>query len=364
MNTKALHRTVSIWYISTVLLYYQTSIAQTNIQNSSPQVLFPKAQTSTITDNQNSNPTQGPNKNSSLTSDAINLYKVRKYREITQLLWKNLDKLSRTDFIVLAKSHEKLNQPKDMVKVLNMLIAKNDKDAEAISLLGNANLLENKQNEAIDQYRQALEINPKYLPAYEELIKIYEERKNLYELRLIFQDMIKFIGDKAEYISELCRINYQDGIYEPAVKECNSAIQKNKMIPDNYVYLGLSYINMGNEDKGVKYLNAAAKKFKKTELVQYSYANYLMEHKDFLQAKNYFKLATEADIKSVRSWSGLANSLFELKQYQESYISFQRLCSLDRQKVSELRKVANILRNSKDPWSGKFDQLADRCGLN
>ncbi|MBC7370911.1 MAG: hypothetical protein H7326_05055, partial [Bdellovibrionaceae bacterium] len=186
------------------------------------------------------NVTQGPDKSVAASfSNPEALFKKGDYTAVTELLWKNIDKLDRKAMILLAVAHEKKNEPANMLKVATMLTAKNAKDYEAHYLLGTAQFMNKKNSEALESLKTSLEINPKYQPAYEKLAQMYVEKKNTYELRIVYQDMMDKIGRKPEFLNKLCELNtvidYQE---DQALLYCKDAISKDPKNADNYVYLG------------------------------------------------------------------------------------------------------------------------------
>lgn len=287
------------------------------------------------------------------------------FEKATLLLWKQVDKLDRNALLVLARAHESRKEPLEMIRALNILIAKNAKDVEALTLMGNAYLLQKKNKDAMESYKSAVEINSKYEPAYRGLIDLYEKRTppNLYELRILFQDMIDNIGPRFQYYSKLCEINTMDSTYEPAIQSCNSAIAKNANVADPYVYLGLSYRATGEEQKGIQALKKAANKFPDSELAQFSYAKALEEQKNYVDAMKVYKAGTDANKKSARSWLGLANSAFEIRKYEVALLAFSNSCKYEKKNAAAFRKAAAILRNARTPeWSERFVTAAEGCG--
>lgn len=289
-----------------------------------------------------------------------------RYSRATELLWKHIDKMERTDILVLAKAHEKAKEPVEMIRALNLILSKNQKDAEALTLIGKAHLLQKKSKEARESFEAALEINKKYEPAYRGLIDLYEHRDkpNYYELRILFQDMIQNIGARYQYLVKLCEINTLDGTFEAAIKDCKSAISKKSKLPDAYVYLGLSYRATGDEQKGINTLKKAANAFSNSELAQYSYAKILEEKKNYIDAIEYYKAGTDVDEKSARSWLGLATSSFELRKYDVAIEAFRKACKFERNNAAAFRKAASTLRNKRNAdWAEKYASASENCAF-
>ena len=282
----------------------------------------------------------------------------------TLLLWRYVDKLDHSGLILLAKAHNKKHEPAEMIRALNILVGQNDKDAEALTLLGDAHVEQKKTSDALDNYTAAQLADPKYEPAYLGAIKIYEVRTppNYYDMRILYQDMITHIGNKAEYRSRLCEINTKDKSFQNAITECKEAIDKNAQTPDNYVYLGMSYKENDQEELSLKTLKDTADRFPHSELAQNTYGQILEDKKDYVNALKYFTAATVADPNSTQGWLGVALASFDLRKYEIALPAYQKACKLDKKTAAAFRKATNILRNNRNgDWLEKYESASDTC---
>ncbi|WP_413559135.1 tetratricopeptide repeat protein [Bdellovibrio sp. HCB209] len=295
---------------------------------------------------------------------AQEFYNQKDYEKTTLLLWRQIDKIDRPAIILLAKAHEARSETGDMIRALNNLTSKNDKDFEAYSLLGNAYMLQKKPKEALENYKLAIEANPKYEPPYNALMKMYETRQppNYYEMRILAQDMIDNMGKKAEYLEKLCEINTNDNTFDAGLTSCREAIQKDAKRANSHVNLGLSMKGMGDDDKAKAVLKRAADEFPRSEFAQYTYGRLLEDDKSSIEASKYYKTGTEADPKSARAWLGLATTSFEIKKYEISLIAYKNACKYDKKNAAAFRKATTILRNSRvTDWVGKFESASENC---
>lgn len=287
--------------------------------------------------------------------------------EIIAELSPKIENLGRADLLKLGKAYSADNNPQAAIKVFTAALAKNTKDVEAKTLIGAEQLrvanTKEKEREALETLKGAIEINQKYLPAYREMIKFYEKRKNNYELRLIYQDLVERIGAQAEFITHLCKLTTLEGLYDLSEKYCKQGINLDPKDASNFVYRGLALKETGNPDESEKVLKTAAKDFPKSELAQYTYAATQSEKKNYIQAYTYYKRAVKADLNSVPSLLGLAQSALEIQKVEESFDAFQRACRRDRTIVPHVRRARNALRTiKKTDWDKKFEQLAESCG--
>lgn len=305
-----------------------------------------------------------PNNYALIVTLAEEFYKTAQDDKVTALLWKHVDKIDRRGLVLLARAHLKRNEPTESVRAINILIGKNEKDYEAHTLMGDAQLMRMKNREALDSYKKALEINRQYEPAYNGLVALYEKREppNLYELRILFQDMMEAIGPRAQYMRRLCEINTLDGTYDAAIHMCNSAIAKDPKVAEPYVYLGLAQKANGEEATGNQTLQKAAADFPKSELAQYHHAKNLEEKKSYIEALNTYKKGTDADPKSARSWLGLATTSFEIRKYEISLIAYKNACRYDKKNAVAFRRATTALRNLKNPeWTDRFEEASETC---
>ncbi len=304
-------------------------------------------------------------KNSDLIVDlADELYKKGEYEKVTLLLWKHVERIDRRGLITLARAHAQRKEPTETIRSANILIGKNEKDFEALTLMGDAFAQQKKTKDAMESFKKAIEINPKYEPAYNGLITLYEKREppNFYELRILFQDMIDSIGPRPQYLRKICEINTLDGTFEPAVTTCKEAIQKDPRTADAYVYLGLSYKALGEMATALKTLKKAAQDFPASELAQYHYGRHLEEQKNYLEAMKIFKKGTEADDKAGRSWLGLATTSFELRKYDIALLAYKNACKYDKKNAVAFRRATAVLRNSKNSqWTDQFEAASENC---
>jgi tetratricopeptide (TPR) repeat protein len=307
-------------------------------------------------------PVAAPSPEVNILATAEADFKKGDYDKVTELLWKNIDKLNRKGLLLLAVAHEKKKEPVNMIKVANMLTSKDPKDFEGFYLVGSAQMMSKKNSEALESLKTALEINPKYQPAYEKLAQMYEEKKNNYELRILYQDMLDNIGRKAEFLTKLCEINTKDGQEDQALSSCKEAMAKDPKIPDNYVYLGIMQQQAGDIELAKKSLKTAADAHSKSEFAQYTYGNILEEQKNYLESSKYYLRGTQADPQSARSWLGYAKSSFELLKYEAALEAYKKACKLDQKNAVAFRKATTALKITKDKgWVGPFEKASESC---
>lgn len=294
--------------------------------------------------------------------EAEALYKKGDMKEVTALLWKNIDSLDRNGFILLLKAHKKKEEWGEVIRAANLLLSRHPKDEEGMTYLGEAQYRRQKRpDEAKETLNQVLQINRKYQPAYEILALIYEN--NPYERRLLYQDMIEIFGPKADFLTQLCQLNVEDGENEQGEKYCTQAIEAAPKVPENHVYLGLIAKQKGETDVAKKRLRAAALRFPQSEFAQYEQASFMEAEANWIDAHRFYDVCVKANTKSDRCWVGLGNAAVQLRKYEEAIEAFNKACQIaGRKNAPIVRRAVSTARQRKDlDWSEKIGRVAERC---
>lgn len=285
-----------------------------------------------------------------------------RYDEATTLLWKQIDKIDNHGFSVLMQAHEAKKEWPEVIRAANLTIAKDPKNEEALTRLGNAQFMRNRKTEAKESLKKALEVNKMYQPAYDTLIRIYEGN-NPYEQRLLLQDMVELFGPKAMFLTKLCTLNTNDGENEQGEKVCQQAIKVNPKIPENHVHLGIIAKQKDEPERAKPLLKAAAAEFPESEYAQTEAAVFMEAEKNYVDAYKYFDRCLTANPNSERCQMGLANSGIQLEKYDRAYEAFQKACRKNgRKNASDVRRAYRALQQRKaGEWVTKFETLAERC---
>lgn len=287
----------------------------------------------------------------------------KKYAQATEVLWKNIDHLTESELVLLTKAHYLNKDYFESMKAANLVLAKNEKNFEALTYLGLSQLRKKKDREAKDYFRRANEINPVYMPAINGLVEIYEKGSNYYELRLVYQDLITHLGEKAEFLTKLCEINTKDGITEQAQTYCRKAVQADPKIPENYSNLGIVYKNIHDLPKAKEQLQVAADKFPKSEINQLNYAAFLEEQKNFIEAFKYYDRCIKINDYIEKCWVGYTSTSYQIQKFAETLVGLKKACAFNKKHSFIGRKASSFARSAKQPdWAKKIDTLSEICG--
>lgn len=334
-------------------------------ENSSPSIKSPvKSQNETT---QKSVPPSEPppqlEKRSPFLDEMTALFEKKQYSKITPILWAKIDVLNRAEMLLLVKAHYYNKEYTESIKAANLMLAKNEKDEEILTLLGLNYLKRKKDREAKEFFKKATDVNPVYSPALDGLAEIYEKNSNYYELRLIYQDLIKKLGEKPELLKKLCDINTKDGVNDAAIENCRKGMLKDPKTAANFVNLGIVYKNMGEQEKAKQQLSLAAQKFPSSDLAQMQYAIFLEDQKNYIEAYKFYNSCNKANNYIERCWVGLAVTSYQMLKFKEAYDAMKKSCSFNRKHSIIGRKAALQARNAKQSdWAKKFESLADICG--
>lgn len=292
-------------------------------------------------------------------------FKNGEHGKVIELLLDNNNVISKPSRLMLADSLHEKKRYEDEIRVLDSVLKENPDDFLVLTKIANAYLNANKSDEAILSFRAAIKKNPKYLPAYENLLFLFESSDNYYESRLVLKDMMRKFGNRSEYMHKLCRIDSLDGYLESSSKACLDAIFRDPSYPDSYIYLANNYRDTGEKVKALKAYTDAAKRFQQSEFVQSAAGRYFAEMKDFHAAYRYFSKAIKINPQSLRAHLGLAKSALEIKKYRTSLEAYIKACKMDRTVVVEFRHAASQLRVQQNyKWASDFEIKSSHCRLS
>ncbi len=114
-----------------------------------------------------------------------------------------------------------------------------------------------KPREAEKQYRQALEINPKYLPAMEGLARLQDRENHFDEAVATYQKAIALSPQEGRLHNELGLCLHRSGKTAEAVKSLEQAIRLQPERPNYHNNLAMMYLELNRPDAALEQLIAA-----------------------------------------------------------------------------------------------------------
>ena len=233
--------------------------------------------------------------------------------------------------------------------ILNRLIGQSEKNIAALTVLGRIHLKnKHKKESGLELLNRAIKVNPKYQPAYQELIEFYFKQNNLYEVRILYQDMIEKIGPKKEFYAGLCNVLSKDSLYDEATRACIKGIQLDPHHVKNYMILSEIYKVTSSTELSESIIKKTALAFPKSALAQQVYGELLYSKRNLEEAFAVFKKAYSAEPQSSRVMVSVANAAFDLQKYDEALDFYIKACQADRQTGFEFRRATNTFRLQKN----------------
>ncbi len=296
------------------------------------------------------------------TTQPLSQSELKRYNDIVDQLSPKVEKLTRRELVDLGKAYSAIGNWTGAIKMFTAVLSNYPKDVEAKTLIAAEQIRTGKERDGLQTLKSVLEINKKYIPAYRYLIGIYERRKNHYELRMIYIDLVASFGKKIEYITKLCELTANEGLFDQAVEYCTTGTELDKKEAKNFIHLGVVLRERGETVRGERLLKSAADVFSNNLLAQLTYAEHQEQKKDYVSAYSFYKKAVNLDASSVEAVLGLANSAFEIQKYQEAMEYFLKSCRLDRKTLPAFRKATNVLRLMKTTaWLYKYEKSQEHC---
>jgi tetratricopeptide (TPR) repeat protein len=305
---------------------------------------------------------------------AAQYFKGGQFDKVIPVLNPYTDQLDETAFLTLANSYSNLKDHLNEVRILNVLIGRDEDDyrwrmlaAQAYLKLANTlpkgeKAMANAMTSAILQLRQVVTLQPKFKPGFDLLLITFLNQRQNNEARQLLTDGLNRYGERAELFRELCRLDSLDGFLVEAIQNCRKAIKLAPNYPDNYVYLVQTMHDQGEFEQAERNIISAARKFPKEEFVQWSAGTIFFKKKNFPVASRYFQTAVNADPNSLRAHSGLAQALFENGEDEAALAHFVKTCATDRASYEAfLIAGAKVKQKGNNTLGQKYRQAAYAC---
>ena len=226
-------------------------------------------------------------------------------------------------------------------------------------------LLLQRENKAIENLRQSIELDPKFRPAYQELINLFIKKNESYEALVVTQDMGKNLGKNPSYFGLLCQLYSMRRLFEDSLENCNKAIE---FFPENPLYhfyriQVYSKQEEGQEKKVVPLLTQWSHRFPKNSFVQEKMGQYYLKKKSFPLALRHLSQSIKIDPSSASAQLAFAEASFALQHYKQALKAYLRVCDLTKKTPREFKRAASSLRQKKDKkkWSHEYNLKLQNC---
>ncbi len=180
------------------------------------------------------------------------LFAEKKMEEGKQALAQSIEKNSTyiTPYLTLAGIHNSQGNSAQAIGLYKDLIKNRPDQASPHSLLGTLYEKQTNFDLAETHYKQALEINPDFIPALNNLAFLYaEQNKNLNKALELAQQAREKTGAITAIMDTLGWVYYKKGLYPSAVQEFTACIEKEPANPIFHYHLGLAYNKLWKYDQ-------------------------------------------------------------------------------------------------------------------
>lgn len=290
--------------------------------------------------------------------------KKKNDKKVIEILAPYSNEISDKGLIVLSETYERQKDYINQIRTLQIYENRNPNRFRPQYLLGVA-FSNNKQfDEAVQSFRKSVQFAPQHRPSYDGMLKILLDKKDQYEARTLLSQMIAVFGDKADLLSLQCRLYSEGGFLAEAEATCKKAIVRDRTKPDNHVYLARTMLNQGRKQAAESVFKKAARKYAKSELVQFATGEFYFNEKNYAIAVRYLTAGIKLEPNSARSRLGLALSLFEVKKFDQALEHFTKACELDETRVAynDFRSAAAKLRQNDDyKMAQKYERKIATC---
>lgn len=202
--------------------------------------------------------------------------------------------------------------------------------------------------------------NPKIYDIWLEKLERYVTHYAFESLRVMedmSQNSIKFYP---RHLSMKCKYNYLAKFTKETKITCKQAIVVQPNDPSNYIYLGQTHVNIGEEAIGKRMLSSVGKKFSKSAEALWAAADSYEQSGNTGAAYLYYKKASMHKDSQPRDHMGYAKMAFELKKYGEALQGFTRHCFETRLLDHEFRRASGLLKDQPQ-WQELYRQKMLDC---
>nr|HMN68613.1 tetratricopeptide repeat protein [Bdellovibrionales bacterium] len=276
------------------------------------------------------------------------------------------DQLTPVGFLVLARAYSTKKDYANEVRVFKFLADKDETSFRWQMLMGQAYLKQAHElpegegrktalTNGIRSLRRALALQSRFKPAYDLLLSTLLTNRANNEARELLMEGISKFGARPELYRELCRLDAQDGFLVQAVANCWESINVSPNYPDHYVYFIQALSDQKEDVRAEREVVKAAKKFPRSEFVQWAAGMLFLRQKNYPVASRYFRTAVAAQADSPRSRFGLAQALFENGSEEEALEHFVKACKADAKTHEAFMMAAGKIRQrGSSPLASKY----------
>jgi tetratricopeptide (TPR) repeat protein len=210
---------------------------------------------------------------------------------------------------------------------------------------GLIHLQNNLNSIALNNFQNALKINPYHFDALQ-LSALLESELNNNESSIIYFQKAIAINESNPFVYNNCGLVFDKiGKWEQAIEYFSQAVKLKPDFAQAYNNIGISYQHLKKFSLALKYFDLSIKSDYKFADPFYNKANILKEFKKYDQAYLHFKIAIEINSNFIQSFFSLGLMMAELNKYEEALTCFNKVLEIDQNSIEALNNKGNLLQH-------------------
>ncbi len=202
--------------------------------------------------------------------------------------------------------------------------------------------------------------NPKIYDIWLEKLELYVDHYAFEALRVMEDMKTHKIKMDPRHHSLMCKYNFLAKFTKETKLTCNKAIIVQPDNPSNFIYLGQTHVNIGEEKVGKRMLASVGKKFSNSEEALFAAADSYHESGNISAAYKYYKKAAKYPEATPDVFMGLAQTAFDLKKYGVALQAYTRHCFMERKLHHNFRRASGLLKDQPQ-WQELYRQRMLDC---
>lgn len=208
-------------------------------------------------------------------------------------------------------------------------------------------------DEAIKEFKKAIELDPNSAHAHDNLATVYAEKKQFREALAEYLTAIKLEPESATAHYNLAVFLSTHG-NDFAVAQYQEAISIEPDYPDAHLNLGLAHADAGRVEEAMKELRTAIDLDAADPFPRHELAALMMDEGDFRSAITHLKEVTRLDAKNFEAWLDLGICYAQKGFYAEAERAYEKAAELKADDALLLYNQAALLAL----WNRPTDAIA------
>ncbi len=305
---------------------------------------------------------------------ANHYFQLKNWSQVIGILSPVSEKIPDKSLKQLSHSYLQVGKPREAHALVGTLLSHTPKSTDAFLLaveidseIAQQTSFEPEATEAKERLfktlKEAQKLQPTEIRLYETWLSMLEKHVSHYafEALRVMEDMKKNkLSFAAKHHSLFCKYNYLSGYNKETQQACELAAKEDPKNPENRIYLGQSYVNTGEEEKGQRMLASLGEKFSSSAKALHATAQNYHKNQNLSQAYLFYKKAVAHPQGLDESYLGLAQVAFELRKYDVAMNAFKEHCRRTDKLHQEFRRASGLLKDSPE-WQSRYRQTMLDC---